>query len=74
MIDMAHGGSPQLLKGARNFPVFLNSTQLWYWTEGQGICGASMDHPLIYDITDGSEAATIIDQVTGIWPATSSSY
>jgi len=74
MIDMAHGGTPQLLKGARNFPVFLNSTQLWYWTEGQGICGASMDHALIYDITDGSEAATIIDQVTGIWPATSSSY
>jgi len=74
LIDVAHGGSPQLIKGARNFPVFLNSTQLWYWTEGQGICGPGLNHPLVYDITDGSEAGTIVDQVTAVWPATSSSF
>jgi hypothetical protein len=75
LIDLAHGGSPQLIgKGARNLPVFLNSTQLWYWTEGQGICGPGINQPLIYDITDGSEAATIIDQVTAVWPATSSNF
>jgi hypothetical protein len=72
LIDLAHGGSPQLVKGARNFPVFLNSAQLWYWSEGNGICGPTMDHPLVYDITNGSEAPTIIDQLLGVWPATSS--
>jgi hypothetical protein len=74
LIDLAHGGSPQLIKGGRNFPIFLNSAQLWYWSEGNGICGPTMDHPLVYDITNGSEAGTIIDQVVGVWPATSSEY
>jgi len=74
LIDAAHGGSPQLLKGARTLPVFLNSTQLWYWSEGQGICGVGINHPLVYDITDGSEAASIIDQVVAVWPATSSNF
>jgi hypothetical protein len=74
LVDLAHGGSPQLIKGARNFPVFLNSAQLWYWSEGQGICGPGINHPLIYDITDGSEAASVIDFVTAVWPATSSNF
>ncbi len=72
LIDLEHKGSPQLIKSNRNFPVFLNSTQLWYWSEGQGICGPGIDHPLVYDITNGSEAASIIDFVTAVWPATSS--
>lgn len=74
LIDLAHGGSPQLIKGARNFPVFLNSAQLWYWSEGNGICGPAVDHPLVYDITDGSEAPTIVDQVFAAWPGTSSNH
>jgi hypothetical protein len=72
LIDLAHSGSPQLIKGARNLPYFLNSTQIWYWSEGNGICGPSADHPLVYDITNGSEASTIIDQLVAVWPATSS--
>jgi len=74
LIDVARGGSPQLLKGARTYPVFLNSTQLWYWSEGQGICGPGLNRPLIYDIADGSEAGSIIDLVTAVWPATSSNF
>jgi len=74
MIDMAHGGGPQLLKNGRNLPAFLNSTQLWYWSEGQGVCGPGINRPLIYDITDGSEAASVIEYVIAAWPATSSIY
>lgn len=74
LIDVARGGSPQLIKVARNFPTFLNSSQLWYWTESQGICGPGIGQPLVYDITNGSEAASIIEQVVAIWPATSSNY
>jgi len=74
LIDMASGGGPQLIKGARTFPVFLNATQLSYWSEGQGVCGVGVDRPLIYDITDRSEAASIIDGVIAAWPATSSKF
>jgi hypothetical protein len=74
LIDVARGASPQLLKSARNFPVFLNATQLWYWSEVQGICGPGLNHPLVYDITDGSEAASIVESVTAVWPATSSNF
>jgi hypothetical protein len=74
LIDLAHGGTPQLIKGARNFPVFLNSAQLWYWSESQGICGPGLNHPLVYDITNGSEAGSIVDQVVATWPATSSNF
>jgi len=71
---VAHGGSPRLIKGGRNLPVFLNSTQLWYWSESQGICGPGISHPLVYDISDGSEAASVIDLVSSVWPATSSNF
>jgi hypothetical protein len=74
LIDLAHGGTLQLIKGARNFPVFLNSAQLWYWSESQGICGPGLNHPLVYDITNGSEAGSIVDQVVATWPATSSNF
>ena len=47
---------------------------LWYWTEGQGVCGPGINRPLIYDITDGSEAASVIEYVIAAWPATSSIY
>jgi hypothetical protein len=74
LVDFAHGGSPQLIKGARNYPVFLNSAQLWYWSESQSICGPGLNHPLVYDINDGSETSSIVDQVVAVWPATSSNF
>ena len=75
LVDIAHGGSPKLIgKGARNLPVFLNSKQLLYRTEGQGICGPSANQPLVYDLTSGSESSTIIDGASRVWPATSSQF
>ena len=76
LIDLAHGGSPKLIgKGARNQPVFLNSTQLWYRSEGQtGCTGGSPGGPLIYNVRDASESASLIDQVFAVWPSTSSTY
>lgn len=74
LVDLARGGSPQLIGEARNLPVFVNSTQLWYKSEGQGVCGHGSDVPLIYNITDGTESPSIIDWVRHVWPATSSNY
>jgi hypothetical protein len=75
VVDVAHGGSPKLIgKGPRNLPVFLNSTQIFYRSEGNGICGPSVNQPLVYDVTDGSESSTVIDGVSHIWPATSSQF
>jgi hypothetical protein len=75
LVDLAHGGSPQPIgEGVRTLPVFLNSTQLWFKSVGQGVCGPGTDKPLIYDVSDGSESPSIIDQVITVWPATSSNY
>lgn len=75
LIDLANGGGPKLIgKGARNLPVFLNSSQLWYKSEAKGICGPGTNQPLVYDITNASESTSVIDQVTAVWPATSSNF
>lgn len=74
LIDLAQGGTPERIGEARNLPVFLNGAQLWYMSEGQGVCGHGTDQPLIYNITDGSESPSIIDRVMHVWPATSSNY
>jgi hypothetical protein len=75
LVDLAHGGSPQPIgDGARTTPVFLNSTQLWFKSIGQGTCGPGSDKPLVYNVGDGSEAPSIIDRVITVWPATSSNY
>jgi len=75
VVDLAHNGNPKLIgNGARNLPVFLNSAQLWYKSEAQGICGAGGSQPLIYDLGDGSESPSIIDQVVAVWPSTSSNF
>ncbi|MEP6680709.1 MAG: hypothetical protein ABJB65_04450, partial [Chloroflexota bacterium] len=67
LVDLAQGGSPQLIgKGARTLPAFLNSTQLWFKSEGNGICGPGGDQPLIYNISDQSESPSIIDRVIGV--------
>ena len=69
--DLATGTPPVKIGAGRNLPMFLNATQLWYRSEGQGICGPSGDRPLIYDLMDGIESPSLIDYPIGVWPATS---
>jgi hypothetical protein len=75
LVDLSHGGTPVLIgKGARKLPAFLNSTQLWFRSEGKdyGCAGSEEEKPLIYNLTDSSEAPSIIDWVLKVWPATGS--
>ena len=58
----------------RTLPAFLNDRQLWYISLGQGMCGPGVDQPLIYSLTDGSEAPSVIDSVIATWPATGSNH
>jgi hypothetical protein len=74
LVDLAAGSAPQRIGRGRTTPVFLNDTQLWYVSEGQGVCGPGADEPLVYGLTDGSESSSIIGQVRAVWPATSSNY
>jgi Tol biopolymer transport system component len=67
-------GAPKLIGRARNQPVFLNSSQLWYRSESQGICGPGGDRPLVYDVATGKESASIIKGVISVWPSTSSNW
>lgn len=69
LVDLAHGGSPQLIGKARNNPVFLNSTQLWYTTEVAQGCTGPGPRPLVYSLVDGSESPSVIDGVGDVWPA-----
>jgi hypothetical protein len=70
LVDLAHGGSPQLIGKARNNPVFLNSQQLWYTTVVAQGCTGPGPKPLVYSLVDGSESPSIIDFVADVWPAT----
>jgi hypothetical protein len=70
LVDLAHGGSPQLIGKARNNPVFLNSAQLWYTTVVAQGCVGPGPKPLVYSLVDGSESPSIIDAVADVWPAT----
>jgi hypothetical protein len=70
LVDLANGGSPQLIRKARNNPVFLNSTQLWYATEVTQGCTGPGPRPLVYSLVDGSESPSVIDAVGDVWPAT----
>jgi hypothetical protein len=77
LIDLAHETAPHKIgAGARKLPVFVNSTQLWFKSEGNdhGCIGGENERPLIYNIVDGSEAPSIISQVMNVWPATSSNF
>ena len=62
--------------GARKLPVFLNATQLWFLSEGEdhGCVGGEAERPLIYDIVDGLEFNSVIEQPLFVWPATSAIY
>jgi hypothetical protein len=72
LLDLTQSVGPRMIGESRNRPVFLNNEQLWYMSEGQGICGPGVDQPLIYSLADGSEAPSVIDSVIATWPATGS--
>jgi hypothetical protein len=72
LLDLAHGGRPELVGKARIEPVFLNSSQLWT-TQPIGCIGPPPT-PLIYNVNTRTQAPTIIDSVFGVWPATSSNW
>jgi len=74
LVDLAHAGSPspRLIGKGRIGPVFLNSSQLWE-TEPIG-CTGPQPRNLIYDITTRTVAPSIIHNVFGVWPATSSNW
>jgi hypothetical protein len=74
LVDLARGGSPQLIGNARNNPVFLNSAQLWYATEVAQGCTGPGPKPLVYSLVDGTESPSIVDYVQGVWPSTSSNF
>jgi hypothetical protein len=77
LVDLANGGSPQKIgNGARKMPAFLNSTQLYFRSEGDdhGCAGAEGEKPLIYDIVEKLEFPSIFDWVMKAWPAASSNF
>jgi hypothetical protein len=74
LVDLLHGGPPvRIGKGPRVGPAFLNSNQLWYMPDnrGGGCTGEAPQAPLVYNLTNGSESPSIIENVRRIWPATS---
>lgn len=73
LVDLAHGGRPvRIGKGPRDRPVFLNSSQLWFLPQGSTDCvGQAPAGPLVYNVGNGTESPSIIDNVFRVWPATS---
>jgi hypothetical protein len=74
LVDLLHDGSPvRIGKGHRAGPAFLNSSQLWYMPDnrGGGCTGEAPQGPLVYNLTNGSESPSIIENVRRLWPATS---
>jgi hypothetical protein len=74
LADLVVGGPPRLIARGRTAPVFLDSTQLWYRSDAPQACGPGAGRPLLYDLRDGTESASVIDQPLSIWPGTSSSF
>jgi hypothetical protein len=74
VMDLAAGGDPQRIGEAREKPVFLNNTQLWYTTPNIHGCATGDQEPVIYDIVDGAEFPSVIDWVLEVWPGTSAWY
>ena len=73
LVDMTRDPAPRLIRADASLPVFLNSTQLWFKASDAGGCVTGEISERIYDLRDGSEAPSIIDDVIAVWPATSSS-
>jgi hypothetical protein len=75
LVDLPPTSRPiQIGNGKRTLPTFLNARQLWFKSENLGPCGSGGNQPLVYDLSDGSESASIIDSPVSAWPATSSSF
>ena len=77
VVDLTTGGSPKLVaRGAHNYPVFVNATQLWVMAEAldTGCSDGSQLTPKIYNVISGDEAGSIIDWTRFAWPATSSNW
>jgi hypothetical protein len=73
LVDMTRDPAPRLIRADASLPVFLNSSQLWFKAADAGGCVTGEISERIYDLRDGSEAPSIIDEVIAVWPATSSS-
>ena len=75
LIDLQAGGSPQKIgNGHRTVPVFLNARPLWFKSDSLGGCGGGGSRPLVYDVGDRTESASIVDMPVSVWPATSSDF
>lgn len=74
LVDLAGDPNPRLIRSEGVQPVFLNSSQLWFLAPVPGGCAAFPDEPMVYNIEDSSVAPSVIDQVFGVWPATSSNH
>lgn len=74
LLDLPGDGDPQPIGEAREKPVFLNDTQLWYTSPNTHGCAGGGEVPVVYDIVSGSEFPSIIDRVRLVWPATSAWY
>ncbi|HEX5578266.1 MAG TPA: hypothetical protein VFY43_01220 [Candidatus Limnocylindria bacterium] len=73
LLDLERGGAPRLIGENRNLPTFLTPTQLWLKTEtGTGCISDHRPEPIIYDINEGAESRSIIQNLRFVWPATSS--
>jgi hypothetical protein len=53
----------------RSSPVFLNAEQLWYLAGGLG-CEGPAPKPRVYNVRTSTEAASIVQFVISVWPAT----
>jgi len=75
MVDLPPSSRPiHVGNGKRTLPAFLNARQLWFKSESPGTCGSGGNQPLVYDLSDGSESASVIDWPVSVWPATSSNF
>lgn len=73
LMDLDQATAPVRIGGGhRTSPVFVNDAQLFYIPEYQqpGCTGEAPPRPLIYNVTDGTEAVSIIDYIWRVWPAT----
>ena len=73
LVDLTGDDVPHRIgDGARGEPRFLNATQLWWRVQSTGRgCTGPLPGPAVYNVANGSEDGSIIDQIQGTWPATS---
>jgi hypothetical protein len=76
LLDLFAGGPPREIGQPGGEPRFVNATQLWYRAEASvpGCTGPQPPRERIYDVSNGTEAGSIIQYVNLTWPATSAHY